>query len=57
MVYNNENISFINRDSYNEPDVFIYFLSHESLNKKEETKENNRKEWKIFHDFYYFCNF
>ena len=44
MVYNNENISFINSDSYYEPDVFICFLSYESLNKKEETKENNRKE-------------
>ena len=44
MVHNNENISFINRDSYYEPDVFIRFLSYESLNKKEETKENNRKE-------------
>jgi len=44
MVYNNENISFINSDSYYELDVFICFLSYESLNKKEETKENNRKE-------------
>ena len=44
MVYINENIPFITSDSYYQPDVFICFLSYESLNKKEETKENNSKE-------------